>query len=52
MCYAALTKGTNTLQVALLTAAEKMGLTQALREEFEFSQQAQLKTWVLRLIFK
>ena len=42
MCYAALTKGTNTLQVALLTAAEKMGLTQALREEFEFSQKTQL----------
>tara|TARA_B100001179_G_C18599096_1_gene409014 strand:- start:1636 stop:2529 length:894 start_codon:yes stop_codon:yes gene_type:complete len=44
MCYAALTKGTNTLQVALLTAAEKMGLTQALREEFKFSQQAQLSS--------
>ena len=44
MCYAALTKGTNTLQVALLTAAEKMGLTDALREEFQFSQQSQLSS--------
>ena len=44
MCYAALTKGTNTLQVALLTAAEKMGLTEALREEFEFSQKAHLNS--------
>ena len=44
MCYAALTKGTNTLQVALLTAAEKMGLTEALKEEFEFSQKAHLNS--------
>ena len=42
MCYAALTKGTNTLQVALLTAAQKMGLTEQLKEEFEFSQQGAL----------
>ena len=39
MCYAALTKGTHTLQVALLTAAQKMGLTEQLKEEFAFSQQ-------------
>tara|TARA_B100000749_G_C18443200_1_gene473103 strand:- start:1049 stop:1948 length:900 start_codon:yes stop_codon:yes gene_type:complete len=42
MCYAALTKGTNTLQVALLTAAQKMGLIEALREEFSYSQQSHL----------
>jgi len=42
MCYAALTKGTNTLQVALLTAAHKMGLIEQLKEEFEFSQQGAL----------
>ena len=38
MCYAALTKGTATLQIALLTAAQSMGLTDELRAEFEFSQ--------------
>jgi len=38
MCYAALTKGTNTLHVALLLAAEKMGLMEQLIDEFEFSQ--------------
>ena len=38
MCYAALTKGTSTLQVALLTAAQSMGLADELREEFEYSQ--------------
>ena len=42
MCYAALTKGTHTLQVALLTAAHKMGLTEQLKKEFEFSQQGAL----------
>ena len=42
MCYAALTKGTHTLHVALLTAANKMGLTEDLRKEFEFSQKAHL----------
>ena len=42
MCYAALTKGTHTLQVALLTAAQKMGLTEQLKEEFAFSQQGAL----------
>ena len=38
MCYAALTKGTNTLQVALLLLAEKMGLLDELVEEFSSSQ--------------
>ena len=38
MCYAALTKGTNTLQTALLTAAELMGITNELRDEFASSQ--------------
>lgn len=42
MCYAALTKGTHTLHVALLTAAAKMGLTDDLRKEFEFSQKSHL----------
>ena len=42
MCYAALTKGTHTLQVALLTAAQKMGLTEQLKEEFAFSQEGAL----------
>ena len=43
MCYAALTKGTSTLQVALLSAAESMNLTDELIAEFEFSQPAALK---------
>ena len=42
MCYAALTKGTNTLHVALLTAASRMGLPDDLRKEFEFSQKSHL----------
>ena len=42
MCYAALTKGTSTLQTALLTAAESMNLTDELIAEFEFSQPAAL----------
>ena len=42
MCYAALTKGTHTLHVALLTAAAKMGLTDDLKKEFEFSQKEHL----------
>ena len=43
MCYAALTKGTSTLQAALLSAAESMNLTDELIAEFEFSQPAALK---------
>ena len=42
MCYAALTKGTSTLQAALLSAAESMNLTDELIAEFEFSQPAAL----------
>ena len=38
MCYAALTKGTTSLQVALLTAAEAMGLSEELRAELMSSQ--------------
>ncbi|MDA0771229.1 MAG: hypothetical protein BZY79_00150 [SAR202 cluster bacterium Casp-Chloro-G4] len=43
MCYAALTKGTSTLQIALLAAAEAMGLSDQLRAEFESSQPNALK---------
>ena len=43
MCYAALTKGTSTLQTALLSAAESMNLTDELIAEFEFSQPAALR---------
>ena len=43
MCYAALTKGTNTLQTALLAAAELMGITKELRDEFASSQSTALK---------
>ena len=38
MCYAALTKGTSALHVALLTAAELMGLSEELRAELMSSQ--------------
>ena len=38
MCYAALTKGTWALHIALLTAAEAMGLSAELRTEFSSSQ--------------
>jgi 3-hydroxyisobutyrate dehydrogenase-like beta-hydroxyacid dehydrogenase len=44
MCYAALTKGTSTLQVALLTAAESMGLTEELRQELAYSQATALQS--------
>ena len=43
MCYAALTKGTSTLQIALLSAAESMNLTDELVAEFEYSQPAALQ---------
>jgi 3-hydroxyisobutyrate dehydrogenase-like beta-hydroxyacid dehydrogenase len=42
MCYAALTKGTSTLQVALLTVAESLGLGSELHEELAYSQKAVL----------
>ena len=38
MCYAALTKGTSTLQIALLAAAQSLGVADELREEFAYSQ--------------
>ena len=38
MCYAALTKGTSALHIALLAAAEAMGLSEELRAEFQHSQ--------------
>jgi 3-hydroxyisobutyrate dehydrogenase-like beta-hydroxyacid dehydrogenase len=43
MCYAALTKGTSTLQIALLSAAEALGITDELRAEFASSQPNALK---------
>ncbi len=43
MCYAALTKGTSTLQVALLTAAKALGVSDELQAEFESSQPGALK---------
>jgi 3-hydroxyisobutyrate dehydrogenase-like beta-hydroxyacid dehydrogenase len=44
MCYAALTKGTSTLQVALLTVAESLGLSSELLEELAYSQKAVLRS--------
>lgn len=41
MCYAGLTKGRWTLQTAVLLAAEQLGLSEALKQEFEFSQEAE-----------
>ncbi len=38
MCYAGLTKGTWTLHTAVLLAAEAQGLSEELRDEFEYSQ--------------
>ncbi len=43
MCYAALTKGTWTLQTAVLLAAEQLGLSEVLCEEFAHSQPGELK---------
>ena len=42
MCYASMTKGTNALRVAMLTAAESLGLYEELIEELAFSQDATL----------
>ena len=42
MCYAALTKGTSTLQVALLTVAESLGLSVELHDELAYSQKGAL----------
>ena len=38
MCYAALTKGTSALHIALLAAAETMGLSKELKQELVYSQ--------------
>ncbi len=38
MCYASMTKGTNALRVAMLTAADSLGLYDELIEELSFSQ--------------
>ena len=38
MCYAAVTKGTWTLYTAALTAAEALGVSDELHEEFQFSR--------------
>ena len=42
MCYAALTKGTSTLHVALLTVAESLGLSAELHDELAYSQKGAL----------
>lgn len=51
MTYAALTKGTWTLQISLLLAAEKLGVSDALLDEFENSQPAALNAMRTRLPF-
>ena len=43
MCYAALTKGTTALMTQLSIAAERLGVTEALRAEFAQSQPAMLE---------
>ena len=40
MCYAALTKGLSALCTELLTAAEVLGVSEALQSEFQYSQSA------------
>jgi 3-hydroxyisobutyrate dehydrogenase-like beta-hydroxyacid dehydrogenase len=49
MAYAGLTKGTWTLQTAVLLAAEQMGVTGALLAEFENSQSAALQAMRARI---
>ncbi|MBM10346.1 MAG: hypothetical protein CMF69_12415 [Magnetovibrio sp.] len=51
MCYAALTKGTWTLQLALLLAAEKLGVREILPDEFANSQANDLFRMEQRLPF-
>ena len=51
MCYAGLTKGTWTLYVSLLLAAEKMGVREMLLEEFANSQADDLSRMEMRLPF-
>ena len=43
MCYAAMTKGTTALQTALLVAAERLGVYEALRDELLISQRTALE---------
>jgi hypothetical protein len=43
MCYAAWTKGSQALWITLLTAAEAIGLSKELKEEFLFSQPSAYK---------
>ena len=43
MCYASLTKGLTALSTELLTAAEIMGVSEALKAEFQLSQSALYK---------
>ncbi len=49
MVYAALTKGTWTLQTAVMLAAEKLGLTEELTTEFAFSQKPALDAMRARI---
>ena len=42
MCYASMTKGTNALRVAMLTAADSLGLYDELIDELAYSQSAAL----------
>lgn len=49
MVYAALTKGTWTLQTAVMLAAEKLGLTEELTAEFAFSQKPTLDAMRARI---
>jgi 3-hydroxyisobutyrate dehydrogenase-like beta-hydroxyacid dehydrogenase len=49
MCYAALTKGLTALSTELLTAAQVMGVSETLREEFELSQPALYKRMEMTL---
>lgn len=51
MAYAGLTKGTWTLHTAVLLAAEKLGVTEALLAEFEHSQAAVLSAMRSRVPF-
>jgi 3-hydroxyisobutyrate dehydrogenase-like beta-hydroxyacid dehydrogenase len=43
MCYAAMTKGTTALMTELSVAAERLGISEVLREEFAQSQPAMLE---------
>jgi len=51
MVYAGLTKGTWTLQTAVLLAAQKLGVIDPLLEEFEFSQGGTLNAMRARVPF-